>query len=300
MKRIIPCRPQVLLFAICTSLLLFTAQLHALEVPELSGRVNDFAGILSPATVQQLEGSLVAFENEQSTQLVVLTIPSLENDSLEEFSMRVAEQWKIGRQGLDNGAILLVARNERKIRIEVGYGLEGSLTDLTSGRIIRNIIVPEFKKGNFDGGILAGVTAMMDAVRGEFSAADLKSSSGTQPDTEGFFIMIMGLIFFIGKIFGRNKYLAATIGGVVASALGYFVLGPRWLLVILLFPVGVIGGLIASAFTPARTRTGRSRSSHSGGSWGSGGNFGGGGFGGGGGFSGGGGGFGGGGASGGW
>lgn len=292
--RVTPC-----LLILCTLLLFFAGQLYALDVPKLKGRVNDYAGMLSPATAQQLEGSLVAFENEQSTQIVVLTIASLENEALEEYSIRVAEQWKIGHQGVDNGAILLVARNERKIRIEVGYGLEGSLTDLTSGKIIRNVIVPEFKKGDFDGGILAGVTAMMGAVRGEYSAADLDSSSGTESDTEGFFIIIMGLLFFIGKIFGRNKYLAAGVGGVVASTLGFFVLGPRWLIVMLLFPVGVIGGFIASAFASTRIRTGKGRSSHSGGSWGSDGNFGGGGgFGGG--FSGGGGGFGGGGASGGW
>ncbi|WP_163337638.1 YgcG family protein [Desulfopila sp. IMCC35008] len=282
------------LLVLCTLLLVFTEQIYALDVPKLKGRVNDYAGMLSSATSQQLEGSLAAFESEQSTQLVVLTIPSLENESLEEYSIRVAEQWRIGQQGLDNGAILLVARNERKIRIEVGYGLEGSLTDLTAGRIIRNVIVPEFKKGDFDGGILAGVTAMMDAVRGEFSAANLDSSSGTESDTEGFFIIILGLLFVIGKIFGRNKFLAAGVGGVVASALGFFVLGPRWLVIMLLFPIGAIGGFVASSFASSLTRSSTGRSGHSGGSWGSGGSFGGGGF------SGGGGGFGGGGASGGW
>lgn len=286
------------LLVLCVLLLVLTEQVYALEIPKLGGRVNDYAGMLSSATSQQLEGSLAAFESEESTQLVVLTIASLENESLEEYSIRVAEQWKIGQQGLDNGAILLVAREERKIRIEVGYGLEGSLTDLTAGRIIRNVIVPEFKKGNFDRGILAGVTAMMEAVRGEFNAANLDSSSATQPDTEGFFIMILGLLFFIGKIFGRNKYLAAGVGGVVASALGFFVLGPRWMIIALLFPLGVIGGLIASAFASTRTRSGTRRSGHVGGTFGSDSNFGGGGFGGG--FSGGGGGFGGGGASGGW
>ena len=166
---------------ICILLPLVTAAgLCALEVPAMQGRVNDYAGILSSSTIRQLEESLKAFEEDQSTQIVVATIPSLEGDSLEEFSIRLAETWKIGQQGLDNGAILLVAKNERKIRIEVGYGLEGSLTDLTSGRIIRNVIVPHFKNGNFDQGIMAGVSAMMDSVRGEFSAAETPRSSSSQ------------------------------------------------------------------------------------------------------------------------
>lgn len=282
----------------CLLLLLFTAaNINALEVPALKGRVNDYAGVLSPSTVQQLEGSLEDFEEDQSTQLVVVTIPTLENDSLEEFSIRLAEQWKIGQQGLDNGAILLVAKKERKIRIEVGYGLEGSLTDLTSGRIIRNVIVPYFKKGNFDQGVMAGVSAMMDAVRGEFSAADLPKSSGNQSDTEGFLFILIAALFFVGKIFGKNKVLAGTVGGVLASVLGLFALGTKWLIIALLFPVGVVGGLVASAFAASATSAGRPR--RTGGYWGTGGGFGGsGGFGGG--FGGGGGGFGGGGASGGW
>lgn len=118
----------------------------------------------------QLELVLKEFEQKDSTQIVVLTGPSLEGDELEEFSMRVAEQWKIGRKGLDNGAIFLVARADRKVRIEVGYGLEGRLTDLTAGRIIREFVLPEFRAGRFDQGVVNGVQAMIDSVRGEFQA----------------------------------------------------------------------------------------------------------------------------------
>ena len=100
----------------------------------------------------------------------MLTVPSLAGDSLEDFSMRVAERWKIGRKGFDNGVILVVARDDRKVRIEVGYGLEGRLTDLTAGRIIRDRIVPEFRAGRFDQGVLNGVTAIAEVVRGEFQA----------------------------------------------------------------------------------------------------------------------------------
>lgn len=270
----------------------------ALEVPELKGRVNDYAGLLSQASVKQLEGSLQAFEQEQSTQLVVVTIPGLENDSLEEFSIRLAEKWKIGHEGLDNGAILLVVRNERKIRIEVGYGLEGSLTDLTSGRIIRNIIVPSFKNGDFNQGIMAGISAMMDAVRGEFSASNVSITSDQDSNTEGLLFMLMLILLFIGKAFGRNKKLAGIVGGLTASGLGLLILGPKWLVILLLFPVGVVGVLVASAFAASKSFPGHS--SGTGRYWGSGSSGGFGGSGSGGGFGGGGGGFGGGGASGGW
>jgi uncharacterized protein len=279
-------------------LLLLPQSLLALEVPQLSGRVNDYGFMLSAATVQQLEGSLQAFEANQSTQIVVLTIPSLEGEVLEEFSIRVAEQWKIGHEGLDNGAILIIAKSERKLRIEVGYGLEGTLTDLRSGRIIRDIIVPQFKQGNFDQGVINGVSAMMSVVRGEFSAADAPPRTGNSDETEGLLVMLIATLFFIGKAFGRNKVLAAGIGGVAAPVLGLFILGAKWLMILALIPAGIVGAFIASVFA-ASARSGR-RSSYHRGSGGIGG-FGGssGGFGGGG-FSGGGGGFGGGGASGGW
>lgn len=276
--------------------LLLPSWIMALEVPRLTARVNDYAAILSPSTVLQLEGALQAFETDQSTQIVVLTIPSLEGEVLEEYSIRVAEQWKIGRKDVDNGAILLIARNERKLRIEVGYGLEGSLTDLISGRIIRDVIVPRFKQGNFDQGVIDGVSAIMATVRGEFSAADIERAPQQPSDTQGFLVMLVAGIFFIGKVFGRSKPLAATIGGVAAPLLGFFILGSRWLFIAALIPIGVIGGLIASVFAAsARSARGLRRSGYylGGGGFGrSGGGFGG--------FSGGGGGFGGGGASGGW
>ncbi|TRZ51770.1 TPM domain-containing protein, partial [bacterium] len=117
----------------------------ALDVPQLKGRVNDYASMLSPETAQKLDAALSAIEKSDSTQIVVLTIPSLEGEVIEEFSIKVAEAWKIGQKNLDNGAILLVSKNDRKLRIETGRGLEGKLTDLISGRIIRSEIIPKFK-----------------------------------------------------------------------------------------------------------------------------------------------------------
>ncbi len=283
------------------ALLCLPLPVMALEVPSLSGRVNDYAAILSPSTVTQLEGSLKAFETDQSTQIVVLTIPSLEGEVLEEFSIRVAEQWKVGQQGLDNGAVLLIARDERKLRIEVGYGLEGSLTDLTSGRIIRNIIVPRFKQGNFDQGVIDGVSAMMAAVQGEFSASEAPRAAQSTDDLEGFLVMLAAVVLFIGKAFSKRKPLAAAVGGVIAPLLGFFVLGPKWIVVALLIPAGIIGGLIAATFASSATSARRlRRSSGSRSGYSSSGGFSGGGGGFSGGFGGGGGGFGGGGASGGW
>ena len=167
------------------TLLFSIGPVQALTVPALKGRVNDYAQILSPATISQLDNALKYFEQQESTQLVVLTVPTLEGDSLEDFSIRVAESWKIGQKKIDSGAILLVAKQEKKLRIEVGYGLEGKLTDLVSGRIIHDIIVPSFKEGNFDQGIINGVTAMMEAVKGEFSAKSVPPKKKQQAKRSG-------------------------------------------------------------------------------------------------------------------
>jgi uncharacterized protein len=142
----------------------------ALDVPALQGRVNDYAQMISPQVEGTLNDALAELEQTDSTQIVVLTVPSLEGENLEAFSMRVAEAWKIGQSQDDNGAILLVSKNDHKIRIEVGYGLEGNLTDVLSGTIIDNVIAPRFKQGDFDGGFVAGIVAMIQAVRGEYTA----------------------------------------------------------------------------------------------------------------------------------
>jgi len=144
--------------------LVFSSSALALDVPPLRGHVNDYAGLLSPGAAQELESRLADFERSDSTQIVVLTIPSLEGEDLAGFSIKVAEAWKVGQRGLDNGAILLIAKQERKVRIEVGRGLEGKLTDLVSGRIIRGELAPRFKAGDIDGGVLAGVSAIMAVV----------------------------------------------------------------------------------------------------------------------------------------
>ena len=281
-----------------------------LDVPRLIGRVNDYANILSFSTEQQLDAVLAELEGTDSTQIVVLTIPSLEGDSLEDFSIRVAEKWKTGQANKDNGAILLISKNDRKIRIEVGYGLEGSLTDLTSGRIIRDIIAPHFKMGNFDAGVSDGVQAMIQAVRGEFKAdAPIRSPHQHSPGLDLFAILaVIILINMMGRI---KRSLGAISGGILFPILGAELFNLGLLIVLVLIPIGILAGLFLSLFGgPLSFSSSNGSRRGDGGYWtsrgGYGGGFGGGwgGYGGGGGgsggFSGGGGGFGGGGASGGW
>jgi uncharacterized protein len=267
----------------------------ALAVPALKGRVNDNAGLLGSATARQLEASLAQLEATDSTQIVVLTIPSLEGDSLEDFSMRVVEQWQIGQKGKDNGALLLVSKNDRKVRIEAGYGLEGKLTDLVSGRIIRNIIVPQFRMGNYDQGIIDGVAAMAGVVRGEFTAPETARRSRGRGGASPGLVGLLALLFFINMLGRINRGMGAAAGGVLAPIAGGLFLNMGLLGILSLIPIGAAGGYLMGLMGGA-VSFGRSVSDRHGGYWGGGG-FGGGDFGG---FSGGGGGFGGGGASGGW
>ncbi len=138
----------------------------SLTVPPPEGYVNDHANILSEREKAGLESLLKRFEAETTNQVVLLVIPSLEGDSLEDFSIRVAEAWKVGQKGKDNGVIFLVAVEDRKARIEVGYGLEGALTDAQSGRILRNLVFPAFRQGAYASGIQAGLVGILQAFRG--------------------------------------------------------------------------------------------------------------------------------------
>src|SRR5574341_427136 len=166
-----------LLFACLLTLPVFTM---ALDVPPLRGRVNDLAGLLPGGQAQALEERLRQFEEQTGHQIAVLTIPTLEGEDLEGFSIRVAETWKIGKKGFDNGVILLVVHNDRKLRIEVGYGLERVLPDAVASRIIREVIVPRFRENDFAGGVEAGVEAIMKVTSGEpLPAAARSTRKGT-------------------------------------------------------------------------------------------------------------------------
>ena len=286
-----------LTFIISCVLFLFpSSTVHALDVPKLQGYVNDYGGMISPPAKAKLENDLRALEQTDSNQIVILTIPSLEGEALEDFSIKVAESWKIGQKNKDNGVILLVAKQERKIRIEVGRGLEGRLTDLMSGRIIDLVMKPRFKGGDFDGGFVAGVSALIDATRGEFKA----DGNHRQQKHDSLSSMLSILLFsgIIMLIFGSiSRILGGVAGAVMFAGLARFLpISSGILAYILSAALGFGAGMFLPALFSAGGRHGRD-----GGFWFGGTGFGGGfGGGGGGGFSGGGGDFGGGGASGDW
>jgi uncharacterized protein len=281
-------------------LIVIPCRAFSLEVPQLKARVNDYAGVLSPAMAQKIEERLALLEQTDSTQVVVLTIPSLEGEALEDFSIRVAEKWKIGQKLKDNGVILLVARDDRKVRIEVGRGLEGKLTDLVSGRIIRNTIIPNFKKGDFDNGIWEGTGDIINVVKGEYVATDADAANrendfGFKPGIFLLLVILAGpIIGFVSMLSRKSKILGGVAGGAVGSAVGYFGFLSSFIGLgifgIVGFVIGIILGLMKGSGTGSWGGFGGSSFG------GSGGGFGGGG----GGFSGGGGSFGGGGSSGSW
>ncbi len=186
-------------FAGVLLLLFFSSAPAALDVPPVTGYVNDRAGLLSQSTLLKLEQFLREFEKSDSTQIVVLTIPTLDGEVLEEYALRVLESWGVGQKEQDNGALLLLAKQERKIRIEVGYGLEGRLTDLLAGRIIDNEISPRLKQGDFDGGVISGVVAMAEAVRGEYQGTGSTKKKKKRFDPFGLII----LFFFFGPLLAR-------------------------------------------------------------------------------------------------
>lgn len=148
----------------------FAFRAYAFEVPPLEGRVNDRAELLSPAVKQRLTARLAAHEQATGAQLAILTVNSLEGAPLEDYSIRVVETWKLGKKGQDNGVLILVAKVDRKMRIEVGYGLEGTLPDIVAGRIVRDVMAPRFRKGDYDGGISQAVEAVIGKTGGEAEA----------------------------------------------------------------------------------------------------------------------------------
>jgi uncharacterized protein len=270
-------------------LLCGAAQADEIPVPALSARVTDLTSTLSPQQIQSLESRLAAFEARKGAQVAVLLLPTTQPETIEQYGIRVAESWRLGRKGVDDGVLLLVAKDDRALRIEVGYGLEGALNDATANRIVEEIIVPFFKRGEFYQGLDAGTAAIIKVVDGEPLPEPQRDTAIVGKDIEGLLLAAFGVVVVVGGI------LRALLGRLPAALLTGGGLG----LVAWLTAVPLLMALLAGARAFVFVLLGGMRHGYGGRHGGRHGGFGGGGFGGGG-FGGGGGGFGGGGASGRW
>ena len=214
----------------------------AADVPFLTGRVVDNAEILKSATRESISARLKAHEQATTNQIAVLTIPTIGDESIEEFAVKVFESWKLGQKGKDNGVLLVVAPKDRKLRIEVGYGLEGTLTDAVASRIIRNVITPQFKAGDFDKGIAEGVDAIIATLEGKPAGANAAPAASEASSEFLHFsgpplgwperILLGGFIFGILGLF--------TFVGVMTPGMGWFLyvfLIPFWSM----FPIMIVG-----------------------------------------------------------
>jgi uncharacterized protein len=288
--------------------LLPLAWLHAQDtnvaVPTLTRHVTDLTGTLTPQQIDQLDTQLVALEKSKGAQLVVLMVPTTQPQDIAEYSLAVAEANKIGRKGTDDGLLLLIAKNDRRVRMEVGYGLEGAVPDAATARITREYIAPKFHTNDYFGGITDAVGALTQLINGEALPPPVENANRQQHGSHFGNALLIGVFaaFFLRGIFGgssvwfRTPLGAAIIGGLLwllAASVGAGIMGAL-----------IGGGLMLLPAGAGRSIGGGGWGGFGGGGfggWGGGGGFGGGGgMGGGGGFSGGGGSFGGGGSSGSW
>jgi uncharacterized protein len=255
-------------------------------VPPLTGHVIDQTDTLAADQIAALEQTLTAFEARKGSQLAVLMVPSTAPEAIEQYAIRVAEQWKLGRKKVDDGAILVIAKGDRALRIEVGYGLEGALTDLTSKRIISETILPRFKQQDFYGGIAAGVGKIISVIDGEPLPEPSDNAVGNIGDVRRYTPILFILALAVGGVLraALGKLPGALVTGGVVAVIAWFIVGA--------VSVALLAGVIAAFVTMlGGGMVGRGLGGYYGGGRGGGA---------GGGFSGGGGGFGGGGASGRW
>ena len=210
------------------------------------GYVTDFAQIVSESVEAELEAKLSALEKSDSTQIAVVTVPSLQEDVIENYAVELFSEWGIGKKDIDNGVLLLVAPNERKVRIEVGYGLEGALTDLESHLIIENVILPAFKDGEYDKGIQQGVFGIIESVQGEYVAPKPSKKRSFSLESLGWIIWLV--LFGIFEIFAsmiravsksHAIWPGGLVGGVFAGIAGLVIVGLG-----VAFGVFVIGGVL--------------------------------------------------------
>ena len=263
-------------------------------LPVLNDRIIDLTSSLHKNEIDHIKVKLEALEKNKGSQFVVLIIGSTGEETIEQYGIRLAESWAIGRDKVDDGVIMIIAKNDRKLRIEVGYGLEGAIPDALAKRIIEQIIIPQFQSGHFHNGIDQGVDAIISLINGEELPVNTGDSSSVNSENHKYWVLIFPIIFVILVVinYSLKKKLGSVKGALVTSITIFFI---GWIL------FSIIGGIFMFAlsliFLNAPSGSGRSGGGYFGGGFGGGSSFGGGS---GGGFSGGGGSFGGGGASGSW
>ncbi len=256
-------------------------------VPPLKARVTDLTGTLTASQQASLEQTLQAFEARKGSQIAVLIVPTTQPETIEQYSIRVAETWKLGRKGVDDGVLLLVAKDDRALRIEVGYGLEGVIPDVVAKRIVSDVIVPYFKEGDYYGGIQAGIDRLIRLIEGEpLPPPQHSQKEASWSSFEDFLPAVLIGVFVVGGILRAvlGRLLGASVGATAVALIFWILMGSLLAAAVVWFV----------AFLFILMGGGRMGSGRYGGFGSSGGGFGGGGF------SGGGGGFGGGGASGRW
>ncbi len=233
-------------------------------VPPLKARVTDLTGTLSAQQKSELESRIAAFESRRGSQIALLLLPTTKPEEIEQYSIRVADAWKIGRKGVDDGLILIVAKDDRRLRIEVGYGLEGAIPDSIARRVIDERITPRFRDGDFYGGIRDGLDQLIKLAEGEKLPAPSATHGavGAPDNITGFFLLAFGYMvvgaYFMKSLFGR---MAGSIaGGILMGTIAWLAFGAA---------IAVVAFVIAFLVTYGNTGAGRGGgwSSGSGGSW---------------------------------
>jgi uncharacterized protein len=241
----------VILRALALAIVLGTgsfALADVVAVPPLTGRVVDLTATLTPAQAQELTETLESLENRKGSQLAVLIVPTTQPETVEQYGIRVASQWKLGRKGVDDGAILIVVKNDRTLRIEVGYGLEGVLNDATSKRIVSEVIVPRLQEGDFSGGLREGVQRMAQVIEGE-KLPEPEDSSGRSGTGIGTYALVAVLFaVFLGGLLRAilGRFPGALVTGGVVGLLAWVVAGAlsvAFVCALAAFGVALIGGV---------------------------------------------------------
>lgn len=222
-----------------------------IAVPALTARVIDQTMVLAPEQKAALEQTLQAFEARKGSQIAVLIVPTTAPETIEQYAIRVAEQWKLGRKNIDDGALLLVAKDDRTLRIEVGYGLEGALNDATAKRIVAEIITPRFKQGDFHGGISAGVERMIGVIEGEPLPAPKRQPAAGDTDVGRLAPVLLVLVIVAGGVLRRalGRVPGALVTGGAAALVAWLVVGA--------LSIALVAGAIALLFTLAGAGMGR-------------------------------------------